>query len=117
MRHTVADTSRGSSASHDLLTSCCTSNSLHSTGPEFKNVLDRNEAQIPSELISHCVATLLMIQVNLMWWSLYYVQIDQLLNWFPRVCFKVCNVMCCFDKLKIAQPLLDNLLVYFVQHT
>ncbi|KAF7144937.1 hypothetical protein RHSIM_Rhsim04G0219400 [Rhododendron simsii] len=62
MRHTTADTSRGSSASHDLLTSCCTSNSMHSTGPEFKNVLDRNEAQIPSELISHCVATLLMIQ-------------------------------------------------------
>ncbi|XP_058209241.1 protein ALWAYS EARLY 3 isoform X2 [Rhododendron vialii] len=62
MRHTAADTIRGSSASHDLLTSCCTSNSLHSTEPEFKNVLDRNEAQIPSELISHCVATLLMIQ-------------------------------------------------------
>ncbi|KAH7842107.1 hypothetical protein Vadar_001558 [Vaccinium darrowii] len=62
MRHTAADAIRGSSASHDLLTSCCPSNSLHSTGPDLKNVLDRNESQIPSELISHCVATLLMIQ-------------------------------------------------------
>lgn len=32
--------------------------------PELKNVSDRNEVPIPSELISHCVATLLMIQVS-----------------------------------------------------
>ncbi|KAH7867084.1 hypothetical protein Vadar_028683 [Vaccinium darrowii] len=51
MRHTAADAFRGSSSSHDLLTSCCPSNSLHSTGPYLKNVLDRNEAQFPSELI------------------------------------------------------------------
>ncbi|KAH7865459.1 hypothetical protein Vadar_006997 [Vaccinium darrowii] len=62
MRHTAADAFRGSSSSHDLLTSCCPSNSLHSTGPDLKNVLDRNEAQIPSELINHWVATFLMIQ-------------------------------------------------------
>ncbi|KAM7488190.1 hypothetical protein LguiB_025674 [Lonicera macranthoides] len=30
--------------------------------PELKNASDRNEVPIPSELISHCVATLLMIQ-------------------------------------------------------
>ncbi|KAA8527473.1 hypothetical protein F0562_034812 [Nyssa sinensis] len=55
------DPVNGSSASQDQLTSC-TLNSLHAPDPKLKNVSDRNEAQIPTELISHCVATLLMIQ-------------------------------------------------------
>ncbi|PSR92630.1 Protein ALWAYS EARLY like [Actinidia chinensis var. chinensis] len=59
-RSTPADPIHSSSASNDLLTFCCTLNSLHSS--ESKNVSDRNDARIPSELISHCVATLLMIQ-------------------------------------------------------
>ncbi|XAR63482.1 hypothetical protein NMG60_11023427 [Bertholletia excelsa] len=36
--------------------------SLHAPETELKNRLDKNEKQIPSELISHCVATLFMIQ-------------------------------------------------------
>ena len=63
-RSTPTDPIHSSSASNDLLTLCCTLNSLHSSGPESKNLSDRNDARIPSELISHCVATLLMIQVN-----------------------------------------------------
>ncbi|XP_052188738.1 protein ALWAYS EARLY 3 isoform X2 [Diospyros lotus] len=47
--------------SHDLVTSCTLSSS-NATEPELKKMSDRNEGQIPSELISHCVATLLMIQ-------------------------------------------------------
>ncbi|CDP13077.1 unnamed protein product [Coffea canephora] len=33
--------------------------------PNLKNATDRNEAQIPSELITQCVATLLMIQSSI----------------------------------------------------
>ncbi|KAI8002837.1 Protein ALWAYS EARLY 3 [Camellia lanceoleosa] len=39
-----------------------TSSPLNKPEAELKNMSDKNEAQIPSELISHCVATLLMIQ-------------------------------------------------------
>ncbi|XP_059668464.1 protein ALWAYS EARLY 3 isoform X2 [Cornus florida] len=51
----------GNLASQDKLTSC-TLNSLHSPDPKLKTASDETDAQIPSELISHCVATLLMIQ-------------------------------------------------------
>uniref|UniRef100_A0A5B6Z075 SANT domain-containing protein n=1 Tax=Davidia involucrata TaxID=16924 RepID=A0A5B6Z075_DAVIN len=58
---TPADPVNSSSASQNQLISC-TLNSLHAPDPTLRNTSDRNEAQIPSELISHCVATLLMIQ-------------------------------------------------------
>ena len=59
------DTLHGSLASQDQFT--CTSNPLSGgQAPDLKlNITsDDNEAQIPAELITHCVATLLMIQVN-----------------------------------------------------
>ncbi|RVW55741.1 Protein always early 3 [Vitis vinifera] len=62
----VPDPLHGSLASQDQFTSC-TSNPLSgSQAPDLKlNISsDDNEAQIPAELITHCVATLLMIQVN-----------------------------------------------------
>ena len=67
MRSSAApDPLHGSLASQDQFTSC-TSNPLSgSQAPDLKlNISsDDNEAQIPAELITHCVATLLMIQVN-----------------------------------------------------
>ncbi|KAI8012289.1 Protein ALWAYS EARLY 3 [Camellia lanceoleosa] len=56
-----ADPIHGGSASQDQLTSC-TLSSLHAPELKLKTEADRNEAQIPSELISHCVSTLFMIQ-------------------------------------------------------
>ncbi|CBI26088.3 unnamed protein product, partial [Vitis vinifera] len=65
MRSSAApDPLHGSLASQDQFTSC-TSNPLSgSQAPDLKlNISsDDNEAQIPAELITHCVATLLMIQ-------------------------------------------------------
>ncbi|KAL7220650.1 hypothetical protein ACSBR2_013516 [Camellia fascicularis] len=58
---TPADPIHGGSASQDQLTSC-TLSSLHAPELKLKTEADRNEAQIPSELISHCVSTLFMIQ-------------------------------------------------------
>ena len=43
----------------------CTLNSLHPHDSKLNSSSDKNEVQIPSELITHCVATLLMIQVTL----------------------------------------------------
>lgn len=37
----------------------------HSQDPELNSSFDQNEVEIPSELISQCLATLLMIQVSL----------------------------------------------------
>ena len=56
-------TVNGNLASPDQLTACPL-NTLYSPDQKLKNGSDKNEAQIPSELISHCVATLLMIQVS-----------------------------------------------------
>ncbi|CAL5393210.1 unnamed protein product [Camellia sinensis] len=58
---TPADPIHGGLASQDQLTSC-TLSSLHAPELKLKTEADRNEAQIPSELISHCVSTLFMIQ-------------------------------------------------------
>lgn len=66
MRSATSDPFHGSLASQDQFTSC-TSNPLSgSQAPDLKlNITSNdNEAQIPAELITHCVATLLMIQVN-----------------------------------------------------
>ncbi|KAF5465516.1 hypothetical protein F2P56_015513 [Juglans regia] len=40
----------------------CTSATTHAPDPKSDRLTDQNEAKIPSELIAHCVATLLMIQ-------------------------------------------------------
>lgn len=66
VRCTPADSVHGGLASQDQVTSCKSNPLVASHAPDPKlNASDQNEAQIPSELISHCVATLLMIQVNL----------------------------------------------------
>lgn len=56
MRSTVEDSVNGSLSSKDQLMAS------QPTDPKSNNVFDRNEAQIPSELVAHCVSTLLMIQ-------------------------------------------------------
>lgn len=60
------DTLHGSLASQDQFTSCTSNPSSGGQAPDLKlNITsDENEGQIPAELITHCVATLLMIQVN-----------------------------------------------------
>ncbi|KAK9289126.1 hypothetical protein L1049_017599 [Liquidambar formosana] len=63
VRCTPADSVHGGLASQDQVTSCTSNPLVASHAPDPKlNASDQNEAQIPSELISHCVATLLMIQ-------------------------------------------------------
>ena len=62
-RPTPAEPIHDSLASQDLLTSC-TLSPFHAHEIKLKGTEYKNEAQIPLELISHCVATLLMIQVN-----------------------------------------------------
>ncbi|KAF5960040.1 hypothetical protein HYC85_001249 [Camellia sinensis] len=42
-----------------------TSSPLNKPEAKLKNTSDKNEAQIPSELVSHCVTTLLTILINL----------------------------------------------------
>lgn len=51
--------------SHDNLTACSSYPFATCHIPEMKlqNLSDQDELKIPSDLISHCVATLLMIQV------------------------------------------------------
>lgn len=69
---TPADMVLGARTSEDQL-STSTSNILaNSCAPDstLNNSSNENAAQIPSELIAHCVATLLMIQVNL--WSIIF---------------------------------------------
>lgn len=54
-------------ASQDQLTAGSILNRLarcHVQDAELNSSSDQNEMKIPSELISHCLATLLMIQVN-----------------------------------------------------
>ncbi|XP_057485696.1 protein ALWAYS EARLY 3-like isoform X1 [Actinidia eriantha] len=60
-RPTPTDSIHGSLASQDLLTSC-TLSPFHAPELKLNGTEDKNEAQIPLELIGHCVATLLMIQ-------------------------------------------------------
>ena len=45
--------------------SILSTNTTHTTNPELNSLSDQNEPKIPSELIAHCVSTLLMIQVNI----------------------------------------------------
>lgn len=56
----------GSSGHHDQ-SICCASEPLHSdaSGPKLPNDSDKLDSQIPSELITSCVATLIMIQVTM----------------------------------------------------
>ncbi|KAK9292843.1 hypothetical protein L1049_020823 [Liquidambar formosana] len=58
------DPANGSLGHHNQWTSCKPEPLAtgHASGPKLQNDADRDEAQIPSELITSCVATLLMIQ-------------------------------------------------------
>ncbi|KAH8499736.1 hypothetical protein H0E87_015104, partial [Populus deltoides] len=59
-----ASSVQDSLASQDQLSSCVANPGAINHAPDAKwnNLSNENEVQIPSELISHCVATLLMIQ-------------------------------------------------------
>eukprot|EP00258_Populus_trichocarpa_P047358 XP_024463377.1 protein ALWAYS EARLY 3 isoform X1 [Populus trichocarpa] len=59
-----ASSVQDSPASQDQLSSCVANPGAINHAPDAKwnNLSNENEVQIPSELISHCVATLLMIQ-------------------------------------------------------
>jgi len=71
-----ASSVQDSLASQDQLSSCVANPGAINHAPDAKwnNLSNENEVQIPSELISHCVATLLMIQVST----------------------KTCNILCFF---------------------
>ncbi|XP_077241603.1 protein ALWAYS EARLY 3-like [Tasmannia lanceolata] len=62
--HTSPKPGHGISAYQDQTTSCTTEPTIavHSSSPKMSNSSDGTEEQLPSELISSCVATLLMIQ-------------------------------------------------------
>uniref|UniRef100_A0A6M2EX30 Uncharacterized protein n=1 Tax=Populus davidiana TaxID=266767 RepID=A0A6M2EX30_9ROSI len=59
-----AISAQGTLASQDHLSSCAAGPEAINGAPDakFNNLSTQNEVQIPTELISHCVATLLMIQ-------------------------------------------------------
>ncbi|KAF2310984.1 hypothetical protein GH714_018913 [Hevea brasiliensis] len=61
---TTANLVHGSLASQDQSGSCAANVGANSHAPDthLDHISDQNEAQIPSELITQCVATLLMIQ-------------------------------------------------------
>lgn len=63
---TPAISVHGALASQDQLSSCAANLGAVNHAPDSKlnNLSDQDEAQIPSELIAQCVATLLMIQVS-----------------------------------------------------
>ncbi|KAG8636582.1 hypothetical protein MANES_15G014400v8 [Manihot esculenta] len=64
---TTANLAHSSLASQDQPSSCATNvgTNNHAPGTHLDLISDQNEAQIPSELITQCVATLLMIQVSI----------------------------------------------------
>ncbi|XP_011044502.1 PREDICTED: protein ALWAYS EARLY 3-like isoform X1 [Populus euphratica] len=59
-----AISTQGTLASQDQLSSCAVNPEAINDAPDakFNNLSTQNEVQVPTELISHCVATLLMIQ-------------------------------------------------------
>lgn len=76
---TPADSIHASPASQDQ-TSACTSFMAaknDALDPKSDTSTDQNEAKIPSELIAHCVATLLMIQVNSTLYSIIEIDLPQ----------------------------------------
>ena len=66
VRSTAADTSNSPPVSQNHFNVCTSNPSIadHVVGPKSNGLSDKTEVEIPSELIAHCVATLLMIQVN-----------------------------------------------------
>jgi hypothetical protein len=62
-----AISAQGTLASQDQLSSCAANPEAINDAPDakFNNLSTQNEVQIPTELISHCVATLLMIQASI----------------------------------------------------
>lgn len=65
-RLTAADTSNATPVSQNHFSACASNPSTanHVVGPKSNGPSDKNEVEVPSELIAHCVATLLMIQVK-----------------------------------------------------
>ncbi|XP_022979673.1 protein ALWAYS EARLY 3-like isoform X1 [Cucurbita maxima] len=64
VRSTAADTSNSPPVSQNHFNVCTSNPSIadHVVGPKSNGLSDKTEVEIPSELIAHCVATLLMIQ-------------------------------------------------------
>lgn len=66
VRSTAADTSNATPVSQNHFNACTSNPSTtnYVVGPKSNGPSDKTEVEIPSELIAHCVATLLMIQVK-----------------------------------------------------
>ena len=66
VRSAAADTSNAAPVSQNHFNACTSNTSTASfvVGPKSNGSSDKTEMEIPSELIAHCVATLLMIQVK-----------------------------------------------------
>ncbi|XP_038890846.1 protein ALWAYS EARLY 3 isoform X5 [Benincasa hispida] len=64
VRSTAADTSTAALSSQNNLNACTSnpSSANYVVGPKSNGSSEKTEVEIPSELIAHCVATLLMIQ-------------------------------------------------------
>lgn len=83
IRHpTSMDTVNGNLVSQDQLNSSTSNQPVqrHAPDPDLKlnNASERSETQLPSNLITHCVSTLLMIQVLFplfMYLFIFYIQI------------------------------------------
>ena len=73
-------------ASQDQSSSCVANPGAINHAPDAKwnSSSNENEVQIPSELISHCVATLLMIQVSIKT-SIYFPFFVQRILSFPLI--------------------------------